>query len=216
MSGPTGASQMREIGERVTDYHSQEIHQKIMAIGFENCKVFIHSVDAQSSADGGIILQVIGEMTNRGEAWRKFVQTFFLAPQPNGYFVLNDIFRFLKEESVEDEEVEEGSGPSRALRTVRHLGLKRLTDFVRGPVTYDFSPYMPEAFRAFISPRLPMLDQENTRSPSALLDLFHAWMTDRHPVRARTLPLPVDAGEHAPRALLTTAVQAAQDRFGER
>lgn len=98
---------MREIRECVTNYHSQEIHQKIMAIGFENCKVFIHSVDAQSSADGGIILQVIGEMTNRGEAWRKFVQTFFLAPQPNGYFVLNDIFRFLKEESVEDEEVEE-------------------------------------------------------------------------------------------------------------
>lgn len=66
--------------------------------------MFIHSVDTQSSAGGGIIIQVIGEMSNRGESWRKFAQTFFLAPQPNGYFVLNDIFRFLKEESVEDEE----------------------------------------------------------------------------------------------------------------
>lgn len=66
--------------------------------------MFIHSVDAQSSANGGIIIQVIGEMSNRGEPWRKFAQTFFLAQQPNGYFVLNDIFRFLKEESVEDEE----------------------------------------------------------------------------------------------------------------
>ncbi|KAF7325793.1 NTF2 domain-containing protein [Mycena kentingensis (nom. inval.)] len=81
----------------------QEIHQKITAIGFQDCKVFIHSVDAQSSADGGIIIQVIGEMSNRSEPWRKFVQTFFLAEQPNGYFVLNDIFRFLKEESVDDE-----------------------------------------------------------------------------------------------------------------
>ena len=42
-------------------------------------------------------------MSNKGEAWRKFVQTFFLAEQPNGYFVLNDIFRFLKEDAVEDE-----------------------------------------------------------------------------------------------------------------
>ena len=80
----------------------QEIHSKITSIGFQDCKVFIHSVDAQSSANGGIIIQVIGEMSNKGEAWKKFVQTFFLAEQPNGYFVLNDIFRFLKEESVED------------------------------------------------------------------------------------------------------------------
>lgn len=103
-------------------YGQQEIHNKITSIGFEDCKVFIHSVDAQSSANGGIIIQVIGEMSNRGEPWRKFVQTFFLAEQPNGYFVLNDIFRFLKEESVEESdesepeqsttEAEQGSAPS--------------------------------------------------------------------------------------------------------
>lgn len=69
--------------------------------------MFIHSVDAQSSAAGGIIIQVIGEMSNAGEAWRKFAQTFFLAEQPNGYFVLNDIFRYLKEESNADDEAEE-------------------------------------------------------------------------------------------------------------
>ncbi|KAH9936012.1 hypothetical protein B0H21DRAFT_813317 [Amylocystis lapponica] len=85
-------------------YGQQEIHNKITSIGFQDCKVFIHSVDAQSSANGGIIIQVIGEMSNHGEAWRKFVQTFFLAEQPNGYFVLNDIFRFLKEEAVESDD----------------------------------------------------------------------------------------------------------------
>ncbi|KAI5122099.1 hypothetical protein M0805_002221 [Coniferiporia weirii] len=95
-------------GEDGHPYHGQqEIHQKITQIGFQDCKVFIHSVDAHASADNGIIVQVIGEMSNRGEAWRKFVQTFFLAEQPGGYFVLNDIFRYLKEESVEDEEVTE-------------------------------------------------------------------------------------------------------------
>jgi len=46
---------------------------------------------------------VIGEMSNQGEPWKKFVQTFFLAEQPNGYFVLNDIFRFLKEDVESDE-----------------------------------------------------------------------------------------------------------------
>jgi hypothetical protein len=88
-------------------FGQKEIHDKITSIGFEDCKVFIHSVDAQSSANGGIIIQVIGEMSNRGEPWRKFVQTFFLAEQPNGYFVLNDIFRFLKEETVDSDDLSE-------------------------------------------------------------------------------------------------------------
>ena len=68
-------------------------------------------MDAQSSANGGIIIQVIGEMSNHGDPWRKFVQTFFLAEQPNGYFVLNDIFRFLKEETVESDDASEIAEP---------------------------------------------------------------------------------------------------------
>ncbi|KIM46989.1 hypothetical protein M413DRAFT_16524 [Hebeloma cylindrosporum] len=92
-------------------FGQQEIHNKITSIGFEDCKVFIHSVDAQSSANGGIIIQVIGEMSNHGDPWRKFVQTFFLAEQPNGYFVLNDIFRFLKEETVESDDASEAAEP---------------------------------------------------------------------------------------------------------
>ncbi|CAE6388889.1 unnamed protein product [Rhizoctonia solani] len=95
-------------GEDSTACHGQqEIHNKILSIGFQDCKVFIHSVDAQSSASAGIVIQVIGEMSNAGETWRKFAQTFFLAEQPNGYFVLNDIFRYLKEESSGDDDAED-------------------------------------------------------------------------------------------------------------
>lgn len=31
---------------------------------------------------------------------RKFVQSFFLAPQEKGYFVLNDIFHYVDEEQI--------------------------------------------------------------------------------------------------------------------
>ncbi|WWC69525.1 uncharacterized protein I206_103467 [Kwoniella pini CBS 10737] len=85
----------------------QEIHDQITAIGYNECKVYIHSIDSQSSANGGIIILVIGEMSNNHQPWRKFTQTFFLAEQPNGYFVLNDIFRYLKEDVDEDEIPEE-------------------------------------------------------------------------------------------------------------
>lgn len=60
--------------------------------------MYVSTVDCQASADGGIIIQVIGELSNRGGHWRKFSQTFFLAQQPNGYYVLNDIFRYLSDE----------------------------------------------------------------------------------------------------------------------
>ena len=52
--------------------------------------------------DNGLIVQVLGEMSNNGGTWQKFSQTFFLAEQPDGYYVLNDIFRFLKEEIEPD------------------------------------------------------------------------------------------------------------------
>ncbi|GAA5909824.1 hypothetical protein JCM6882_002687 [Rhodosporidiobolus microsporus] len=83
-------------------YGQQEIHTKIMSLGFDDCKVYISNVDSQSSAEGGIIVQVIGEMSNANGTWRKFAQTFFLAEQPNGYFVLNDICRYIKEEGDDD------------------------------------------------------------------------------------------------------------------
>ncbi|KAJ3301555.1 hypothetical protein HDV03_000667 [Kappamyces sp. JEL0829] len=47
---------------------------------------------------GGVIVQVLGELSNKTDVCHKFSQTFFLAEQPEGYYVLNDIFRFLKED----------------------------------------------------------------------------------------------------------------------
>lgn len=82
----------------------QQIHDKIASLGFQNAKVFVSNVDSQASAAGGIVIQVLGEMSNNDGLWRKFAQTFFLAEQPNGYFVLNDIFRYLKPESEAEQE----------------------------------------------------------------------------------------------------------------
>jgi hypothetical protein len=90
----------------------------ITRLGFKDCKVLVSQVDSQQSQDGGIIIQVrdsfflrqsqvLGEMSNMGQASRKFCQTFFLAVQTSGYYVLNDIFRYLKEDIVENSFAEE-------------------------------------------------------------------------------------------------------------
>lgn len=82
----------------------QEISERIKTLNFKDCKVRVTNVDSQASADKGILIQVMGEMINDQGPCQRFAQTFFLAEQPNGYFVLNDIFRYLKEEEEEEEE----------------------------------------------------------------------------------------------------------------
>ncbi|KAI7958857.1 hypothetical protein MJO28_002648 [Puccinia striiformis f. sp. tritici] len=100
-------------------FGQQEIHEKFMSLNFDDCKVFVSNVDSQSSADGGIIVQVLGEMSNQAGPWRKFAQTFFLAEQPNGFFVLNDIFRYMKEED-DDAEDEPEAEPVTVTEDVAH------------------------------------------------------------------------------------------------
>lgn len=78
----------------------QAINEKIRALDFHDCKVRVLNVDTQGSMDN-ILVAVIGEISNRSEPSRKFSQTFVLAQQPNGYYVLNDIFRYLADEVEE-------------------------------------------------------------------------------------------------------------------
>ncbi|KAH6918047.1 hypothetical protein BKA70DRAFT_1246057 [Coprinopsis sp. MPI-PUGE-AT-0042] len=149
-------------------YGQQEIHKKITSIGFQDCKVFIHSVDAQSSANGGIIIQVIGEMSNRSEPWRKFVQTFFLAEQPNGYFVLNDIFRFLKEESVEGDEYSEAGEATEAapVTLAQEVPAPEPTYEAPREPTPPPAPASPEPVAAPAVPEPPKETVEPTPAPA--------------------------------------------------
>ncbi|XP_019088179.1 PREDICTED: ras GTPase-activating protein-binding protein 2-like isoform X2 [Camelina sativa] len=59
----------------------------------------ITSYDTQESHSGGFLLVVTGYFTQNETLRRKFTQTFFLAPQENGFFVLNDIFRFVNDDA---------------------------------------------------------------------------------------------------------------------
>ncbi|KAL8842637.1 MAG: hypothetical protein Q9170_000412 [Blastenia crenularia] len=83
------------------------INERIKELDIQECKVRVSNVDSQESFKN-IVVQVIGEMSNKAAPHRKFVQTFVLAEQPNGYFVLNDIFRYIQDEE-EDFEQEEPS-----------------------------------------------------------------------------------------------------------
>ncbi|KAF3075081.1 hypothetical protein V8C40DRAFT_191087 [Trichoderma camerunense] len=78
----------------------QPIQERIKQLDFQDCKVRVSNVDSQASFDN-IVIQVIGEISNKSGEPKKFVQTFVLAQQPSGYFVLNDILRYISEDEEE-------------------------------------------------------------------------------------------------------------------
>ncbi|KAK4156745.1 hypothetical protein C8A00DRAFT_12360 [Chaetomidium leptoderma] len=80
------------------------IQERIKGMDFQDCKVRISNVDTQGSEEN-ILITVIGEMANKDGEPKKFVQTFVLAQQPSGYFVLNDMLRYINED-VEEEDPE--------------------------------------------------------------------------------------------------------------
>ncbi|PGH31503.1 hypothetical protein GX50_05745 [[Emmonsia] crescens] len=87
--------------EKVTVAVGQKaINERIKELDFQDCKVRVLNVDSQASFDN-ILVSVIGEISNKSEPSRKFIQTFVLAEQPNGYYVLNDIIRYLADEEEE-------------------------------------------------------------------------------------------------------------------
>lgn len=75
----------------------QAINDKIMSFHYGEYKIEIESADAQNSHEKGVIVLVTGSVTLKDNMKRKFGQSFFLAPQNNGYFVLNDIFTYIEE-----------------------------------------------------------------------------------------------------------------------
>lgn len=75
----------------------QDINEKILSFDFPNCKVELLTVDAEYSYKDGVIVLVTGCLTGKDNVKRKFTESFFLAPQEKGYFVMNAVFRYMVE-----------------------------------------------------------------------------------------------------------------------
>uniref|UniRef100_A0A3P9CUJ1 G3BP stress granule assembly factor 2b n=1 Tax=Maylandia zebra TaxID=106582 RepID=A0A3P9CUJ1_9CICH len=89
-------------------YGQAEIHKKVMSLQFSECHTKIRHVDAHATLSDGVVVQVLGELSNNGQPMRKFMQTFVLAPEgsvANKFYVHNDIFCY-EDEVFGDSEAE--------------------------------------------------------------------------------------------------------------
>ncbi|XP_041702826.2 ras GTPase-activating protein-binding protein 1 isoform X1 [Coregonus clupeaformis] len=81
-------------------YGQSEIHKKVLALNFRDCHTKIRHVDAHATLKEGVVVQVMGELSNDMQPMRKFMQTFVLAPEgtvANKFYVHNDVFRYQDE-----------------------------------------------------------------------------------------------------------------------
>ncbi|KAJ0740151.1 putative Ras GTPase-activating protein-binding protein [Helianthus annuus] len=87
------------------------INDKILSLNYGDFRAEIRTVDAQESMNGGVSVLVTGYLTGKDDIPQNFTQSFFLAPQDKGYFVLNDMFRYVEnanhhgEDHASDEDV---------------------------------------------------------------------------------------------------------------
>ncbi|KAI4346676.1 hypothetical protein L6164_007552 [Bauhinia variegata] len=84
-------------GEMTSVTTMQGINDKILSMNFKDFKAEIKTADAQKSYEEGVTVLVTGCLTGKDNLRRKFAQSFFLAPQDSGYFVLNDVFRYVED-----------------------------------------------------------------------------------------------------------------------
>ncbi|XP_061338222.1 nuclear transport factor 2-like [Gastrolobium bilobum] len=76
-----------------------QIHQLVMSLSYTGIE--IKTAQSLESWSGGVLVMVSGCVQIKDyNPRRKFMQTFFLAPQEKGFFVLNDIFHFVEEDPV--------------------------------------------------------------------------------------------------------------------
>ncbi|KAF7097496.1 hypothetical protein CFC21_099308 [Triticum aestivum] len=73
----------------------RDINKHFVSTYLKGCSMEIDNVDSQPSHEGGVLVLVSGSFTVPDAMKRRFTQSFFLAPQKGGYFVLNDVLRYI-------------------------------------------------------------------------------------------------------------------------
>uniref|UniRef100_A0A8C6NLF2 G3BP stress granule assembly factor 2b n=1 Tax=Nothobranchius furzeri TaxID=105023 RepID=A0A8C6NLF2_NOTFU len=113
-------------------YGQAEIHKKVMSLQFSECHTKIRHVDAHATLSDGVVVQVLGELSNNGQPMRKFMQTFVLAPEgsvANKFYVHNDIFCY-EDEVFGDSEAELDEGEVLLNRFLKLKSFVKLTTLV--------------------------------------------------------------------------------------
>ncbi|KZV22430.1 hypothetical protein F511_24757 [Dorcoceras hygrometricum] len=105
----------RQNGDMKTVTTLSGISGKIMSSDYKNCLFETEKVEVQESLEGGILIAVTGLLTLKDDSIKGFSQTFFLAKQEGGFFILNDILQIINvfiDTAVQDNQKKDQVAPT--------------------------------------------------------------------------------------------------------
>lgn len=77
----------------------------IKSSDFKDCLIEVEDIHSQDSLQGSILVVVTGCATGEDKLKRKFNQTFLLVKHKTGFFVMNDILRFVDDKEPKSPKV---------------------------------------------------------------------------------------------------------------
>ncbi|XP_034952462.1 probable nuclear transport factor 2 isoform X1 [Chelonus insularis] len=72
---------------------SQKIMEKFNSLTFQKINRIITAIDSQPMFDGGVLINVLGQLKTDDDPPHMYVQTFVLKPLGTSFFCQHDIFR---------------------------------------------------------------------------------------------------------------------------
>jgi len=72
-----------------------KIMEKLQSLTFQKIAHLITAVDCQPMFDGGILINVLGQLKTDDDIPQSFMQNFVLKPAQDSFFIEHDIFRLV-------------------------------------------------------------------------------------------------------------------------
>ncbi|KAI3676354.1 hypothetical protein L1987_85960 [Smallanthus sonchifolius] len=153
------------------------INSKIISLNYDEFRAEIKSVDAQESLSGGVNVLVTGYLTGKDNVLRKFTQTFFLAPQDKGYFVLNDMFRYMEDTTHNEgntaptEDVEDPINSEQAIETVAVVENQIRDQVVETPVESQVEEVLDSPENVNVTVEVAAVEEEEEEAPEVVVEV---------------------------------------------
>lgn len=80
-------------GQQMTG--AAKIMEKIASLTFQKIAHVITAVDCQPTFDGGILINVLGQLKTDDDPPNSFTQVFVLKPSSDSFFIQHDMFRLV-------------------------------------------------------------------------------------------------------------------------
>jgi len=74
---------------------SAKIMEKLGSLTFQKIAHLITAVDCQPMFDGGILINVLGQLKTDEDIPQSFMQNFVLKPGNDSFFIQHDVFRLV-------------------------------------------------------------------------------------------------------------------------